>query len=1678
MLQFALLLISIWGTSLPVTIPPENLVAKFPGEIPDTAGPDFPMFVAGIVNWGMQQHVAERFSLIGFLIYATFVVMVTLSLLSAFLPFATIVLMFWLMGPIFVTTWAATLSIAACILVSAAVSSLQPIWIFVVNWITTEYLKLHPENTDRFKSYVESVARNVKAAADENRVEFILYGGRIYDPKAIMMLNEEDVNLTFAICTAWIWCPLPRAGLLPFAICCAFWVFWFNKKIYAMVRAFLTGWMIWTKIAISFLVLIFAVSPSTLALLSDLILFVISLPFWLLSIFRHGGLHSSYQAARLLVLVAVLRLLNVAFKTSILFDKQGAGPVKGISPATMKFRAIWNNAIMDVNRAIDQIALPHFIRTLPERFDAEAINETQQILASLGWPASDPVVLDEPVKPDNIGTYRHAYLGTVRSIKQGVHRLQLQVAEELDNLKGLAPEYKRSDEYVTIENELESLARYFDDPAITLPDLPISEVFELVGDIFRNSRLTKFTVIVKNLEKAYGLGPFWRDYRVKRWKKLSRRQFIKDIGGIGNFIRLWARTFERAPGLVPVAPVSVKSEALPPKKWMADKVRTIIGAPIAHYIMSTVWNYWPNHNFRYWSTNIKVGMPLNGKVLGMLVTEHSAFDEHFAGDFTNFDSTVVGKMSQLIAEVRKKGFEYHRDYARICYLIDANYKILQKMPMMTTSTGNVYDKRTGLSTGHSSTSMDNSLAVTIYYIIAWRELTGLSAHEFRHYCKLSNYGDDHILSWRASAPATWTRENIIKCLAKYGVGLRDEEPSHKLERFEFLSKKWRRPTTADIVELTEAGVAVPAWIVYHNPIKLIGKAYAPSKDVKVDRRYRVKRLVSYLYLTAGHRDLYDKLRVDIEKILNKKGSVMRSPVPIPSYTEVVARWHDENSVVGEPEADRPEDINDKAIVLDYTMSLGLDSLLHVASVIPDFVNPAVYNIGYTNYLIGLFGERVAWPIELIRRSNSAVTATLIVSLLKRSPYDFLADHNRLSTMSIVAGNGTLLLRHWLFIALGGPQLTPNTFQLLAWLDKKIAALNFLINGHIQTFVRRLDLPILQIILIAALSYVPDVPVPRWILLIRIPSVSFLVESFYGYLLNTFWSKVPANMKQASAALQLQGPEMPAVLIEAPTGTGKSTTFVNFVWRNHRFNYKRVILVVPRQLLVLTLTPYLRDAFALPAHEITEGHSYDETYSLIVTTPQEVLLHELWLTEGNLFLIDEAHVLEPPLMACMTAIQRMHACYIMLTATPSQSNMDVANIHVPLQIAQTWTIVDQEITGIFADTPISMALYWEDYRARVLSLARAHMLSKFLIFVVGIGHAQDLAHRLGRRCCVLSSQSKVIDPEAEVFIATSVADVGLTIPDVDWVISSNVTKTMVAEGTYGKVSLAKADAALLRQRRGRTGRTKSGISTVIKYGDIIGQSPVGTWSENQIGVTMLKSGVPPAVVARFMPGAITSLWDTEYTRNEDSLIDSFVANSTVMFKELEREHQRTFASALDDDFDMGDLWTVQGNTIPVRQNLVPNRNDWDANIAPPATAHQMFDFVVGASLYLVKNHMTMNPEKFRNFLRTNMLSSNRFMGAFYAQSAMDEPIGDVSHLGDETGSFGRYVVARSRRRPEADNAIMDGFHTFGKPIDRNELVGIPVPEPSASTNSDLPPLTGDYSYKPVNWWEKPGAAPPS
>nr|ATP75829.1 RNA-dependent RNA polymerase [Sodiomyces alkalinus fusarivirus 1] len=1114
-----------------------------------------------------------------------------------------------------------------------------------------------------------------------------------------------------------------------------------------------------------------------------------------------------------------------------------------------KFQNTFSEVASKIAIVVSDLGLPSYILG-PRKasYSTADVQETLELMKELGWPINTS--LADPSRTGSTGKYVEWLLGGT-DWEQGLHNRTMYLDRLLDPLRLKAVEWKRTEEYRSVRNELESISRYFKSPRYNYPDLPLDDVWFLLGDIFKFSRIAPFNHIIRMWEKKYALGSFMHDPDRPK-KKYSRWKFISSIG-YASFKTLWRRTFEIASSLTPVSHVSVKDEALPPRKYLEDKVRTVIGSPIGQYILSTVWNYWPNHNFRWETTPVKVGMPLNGYWFSRMYAKHARCQIHVAGDFSEFDSTVDHQIQRLIAAVRKRGYEHHRDYERICKLIDINYDQVNSQLLNTTSTGDIYRKGTGMTTGHSSTSMDNSAACVILYLMAWKDLTGLSAKEFKFYNELSVFGDDHVLSTLQTRPVMWKFSNIQQSMAKFGVTLRVEAEG-SLSKIPFLSKFVRRPTPSDMDDLRLAGVAGHnGWVVYHDKSRLVGKLVSKVKSMAPE--YRLKRLLSYLSLTAHHPDIYDQIAGIIKRTNTFSRIVKAKQIVVPSYRKVLQDWYSSAAVTPHAEMEEADvSLNPDNAWVQYGQVGPLDSLLGSLALLPDLINPTVFNFGYLRTFQARCAPICSWPIELVRRANSTLGYAEVAAIIRRSPYDVLDA--TIESDNSATSDSSLMLRHWIFVTYHHLTKGRRKTGILTEIHRKVANFQFLVNCKFQSDINRWSFPILDLLVITALGLIHSPLDFGFVMRFEVPDLADFFNRLSFFLFQRFWTALPPNY--ADVIRLVRDAKMPTpITVEAPTGSGKSTAFIKACADNLGHKFKRVVVVEPRSAIVKTTVPYCQQALGMDCTGSTVGMYPDSEAKVVYCTGTEFLLHQSWWSAENLVILDEAHITEATYLLVHEILKGLTQTQVLfLTATPSPSLL-ARSTHIPLNTARIWQVNKRAEVH---EGPRTVHEFKQHYMEEVQAILKEQpSKSKALVFFNTVAECLAAVELIGSKAAVLSSGVNPLGVSAySVICTTSVADVGLTLPDVNLVITSDIGFLVRQEKERVVPMHTRLSHDQIEQRCGRTGRTSHGQALILRYPKVIVNQDLSSLEDPSTILSLLASGAPVSVLSSYCRGGIMRL----------------------------------------------------------------------------------------------------------------------------------------------------------------------------------------------------------------------------
>jgi len=1200
--------------------------------------------------------------------------------------------------------------------------------------------------------------------------------------------------------------------------------------------------------------------------------------------------------------------------------------------------------------ALNDFRLPEFISAQYKAPTVASISRTYQDLAGLGLSALPGFV--DSLGDEAEATYlaEHAdllqwFLGSsnyrlgFRALKTAYHSWS-----PLD----FRPEWignRHSSTFTGLWEEIRSTARYWTgNHKTTLEKHDFDDVldglWEGVKIQFASSKLTPPELIfqrwVKKYNMGFGFGVFHKDGTIRQ---LSRRQIIKGMGGDGAFVQFWKDVFKVSATLDQPSPVFTKMENLKLKKAFSRSVRTIIGSPFAHHVLTTVFNYQPNHNYHLWSTPMKVGMPSNGVTLNRLWTSLMGHDAVFAGDMTAFDSTQAPPILEMVKRLRQRGFEGHKDQDRICELIDVAYDKLLTQPMGFKNFGDIFGKGQGFTTGHSSTSTDNSLALIINYLFAWRVVTGLPSRDFYKYNTLANFGDDHVLGY--DRVFGWSPETAMRAMARLGTQMRDEAPGVTSlptvaatpppggwveGKFSFLAKV-PLPITSEIrLELDEAGIKIPLnFATCHDPERLTKKLKGEVLARSVSDTYRSYQvLLAYIDLTAHHQLIYKVLSKKAANMLqdNKaawlaRGIKEKNIRPAKSYNDVLRQWYSGSVHVGTPlSPEEEEDLDESQVgfeIIDDQDVWGV--LVRWVADFPTFLSPRYKNLSWADWLQLKLAARLSWPLALIAQGGGITNdPTVVRTLLSKGPYSFLRSD---SLQVVDVPFSSLLVRHWIFMAYSSifrrKGRSPSFFDLFRFFDSFFVNFWFMLTGHITQVVVELDVHIFETILVFLLSFL-DFDVP-WVtpVLWNPPSPSWFAADLFTRFFRWISPSGSIDFQPLDARLRLLSvdPEQSFVL-SAPTGTGKSTRMVIRISEAVR---RRVIVILPRAILVREVGRYMREVFGhrLRIGLATEGFKPRGDEPVIYSTVQSFMASPNLRLPGSVFVCDEAHIDEPAYNTMIEWLKRSNQRVIFVSATPP-AHLDYDVVHIPA-ISQ-FTL--QTITNVVRSP--------KNYRDQVTKFLKGRLgVEKTLVFVPNLKMAHKLRDRLAPgTATIISSKHKDFDREASVFISTNVSDAGLTLPDVSHVFSMDydvrVTLDMVdhtQESDYEsrvdsgrdnsvRVYSTKLTESQLLQRRGRTGRTCDGYFHLYKVMDRVVE-PVSFQPFDYIGAFP----VALSYAANFFPAEIRGSL-------EDDVITAFPLFEATPGWTYSR-FLRAYNAYLDIIEDSGELmsWeTYVGNAAPL------------------------------------------------------------------------------------------------------------------------------------------------------------------
>lgn len=1112
--------------------------------------------------------------------------------------------------------------------------------------------------------------------------------------------------------------------------------------------------------------------------------------------------------------------------------------IKNLNIYKNNWVSLTRNAVKKFVMRLDSFRLPEFIQAQYKSPTPQSLRSSYQFLLDMGFPLDQGFIdsIRAPNDSDYLSewaSYRQWLLAN-SNFKMGLPKIRAGF-DFLLNSFGFEniPGFIHTINFTGKEPEIRSTSRYWT-PNLGMDDFSSDDIddvikgtYESVKAQYGNPQLSSPEFIFKHWVKRFNVGFGFRipvyskqdPTIVKKYRQMKRAYLIEKLGGRKGFLNKFKTLFRYAPSMSSIAPVFTKMETLKLKKAISRSVRTVIGSAFVHHVASTIFNFKPNHNFKPWETPIKVGMPINGQSFNKLWTSLLRHDHIWAGDMTAFDSSLPPQIIKMIAEIRKESYKGHFDNDRVSLLIDLCYDTLIEQPLGFKAWGEIAKKHKGLSTGHSSTTPDNSLAVIICYLLAWRRITGLRCREFFNYNTLTNFGDDHLLGW--DNVFGWTPHKASEVMASFGVTMRDEgEGEDKLpdiyvpdagksRKIKFLSKMPLALTTEIKTELSQYNIEVPlTYATCHDKEKLIGKIKGQI-DLAKDAAYKHQRLISFLYLCPHHLDVFERLSciiAHLEERMAKKWKIQGyKPQKKPSYGEIMRKWYEKgNSEKIIDMEDREIDEHDNFIFIHENNFL--DYFVRWLSDVPTMLSPRYENTRWADWIQHKTSHIISWPFQFINIANVCFSdMKTIYDKLSRTPYNFI--RTPIIDINPTCNYTTLFIRHYLFmlyVSIFGKQR--YGFSILDYIrvfDHSYINLLFMITGQVTTILVELDLHIIDICVISLLSYVNfkrdflELPIKMFL-----KYEPLAPSTFVGWLLTCivkYYSPAGSiDYQSLIARLRLMN-ENGGFSCSAPTGSGKSTTMIN---RIHNFTRKKCVVIVPRRMVAIGVSNYMKELYPHSGIGVqTEGFYALKTDRIVYTTPQSFFLSKHLQHKDHFIILDEAHVNEPSYIMVSSWLRQTRRNFIFMTATPRN---DWGLEHLEIPAVSGFKIVNYDIK----------CKNEKDYIDKVVGFINSmDNTEKQLVFCPTIALQQVIYERLLVPAVIINSKNLKINNNP-IILTTSISDAGVTIPDVAYVHSMDVELDFHTDIINHRLRTTNPpyylDHLTRKQRAGRTGRTCNGI----------------------------------------------------------------------------------------------------------------------------------------------------------------------------------------------------------------------------------------------------------------------------
>jgi len=398
------------GVAFPNQYPAVDAVKDFPGYWPEDHLPSatevFSTSLGVISLRGLYTKTVNGVLVLSFI----FLTMIVLSSLAYLVPVLVVVYVIMNFGVVCLATTSWNVFLAAGSLVALSSSILPVVWVKLTAMLVGAAIE-HDKTTEGWEKVFVRTFESIHNLSDSDVLSPVHFEGRVFTPSTIAVGDRDDIHIRFAVATYWLYCPTIKDSVTTTGGCIIVGSLAMFRTLYLFCRLHLKIASLTFKIIWSFLFLVIFASPRTIETLGDMVAWVLVIIFnpyrsW----FKKSTYVDLHKFLRLLLLWVAIRLCGMALNVGLL--SLGSKPrTAGVSVSKERLISVWNNAIIDFTRKIDEVSIPNFIRSLPDRFDRDAINEANEILHELGWPKA-PLVTDVHSEiPLNRDGYRSWWIG-------------------------------------------------------------------------------------------------------------------------------------------------------------------------------------------------------------------------------------------------------------------------------------------------------------------------------------------------------------------------------------------------------------------------------------------------------------------------------------------------------------------------------------------------------------------------------------------------------------------------------------------------------------------------------------------------------------------------------------------------------------------------------------------------------------------------------------------------------------------------------------------------------------------------------------------------------------------------------------------------------------------------------------------------------------------------------------------------------------------------------------------------------------------------------------------------------------------------------------------------------------------------------------------------------------------